>query len=148
MKEEQKAGKIAVVRIRGSIKVKNVIKDTFNLLRLYNKNYCVVLKNTPEIIGMIKKIKDYVTWGEIDNETYKLLIEKRGKEYKGREKDSKGKITYSKFILIDGKKYKPFFALNPPRKGYGRKGIKIAFKVGGALGDRGEKINDLLKRML
>ena len=139
---------IAVVRIRGSINVTQKIKTAFDLLRLYNKNYCVVLKGAPTVMGMINKIKDYVTWGEINSETYKLLVEKRGKEYKGREKDSKGKITYSNFIVVDGKKYKPFFRLNPPRKGYGRKGIKIAFKVGGALGYRGEKINDLLKRMI
>ena len=30
----------------------------------------------------------------------------------------------------------------------GRKGIKTAFKVGGGLGYRGKKINDLVKRML
>ena len=139
---------IAIVRIRGSININQKIKNTMNLLRLYNKNYCVVLKNTPSIKGMVNKIKDYITWGEIDDETYKLLIEKRGKEYKGPEKDSKEKIKYKKFIVVDGKKYKPFFALNPPRKGYGRKGIKIVFKAGGALGYRGEKITDLIKRMI
>ena len=37
-KENQKAGNIVVVRIRGSIGVRTVIKDTFNLLRLYPKN--------------------------------------------------------------------------------------------------------------
>jgi len=39
-------------------------------------------------------------------------------------------------------------ALNPPRKGYGRKGVKIPFKKGGAYGNRAEKINDLLTRMM
>ena len=140
--------KIAVIRVRGGINVNKKIKDTFNLLRLYNKNYCVVLDSTPAIIGMINKIKDYITWGEINDETYNLLIEKRGKEYKGREKDSKEKIDYKKFIVINNKKYKPFFRLNPPKKGYGRKGIKIGFKVGGALGNRNEKINNLIKRMI
>lgn len=139
---------IAVIRIRGSINTSQKIKDAFNSLRLYNKNYCVVVKSNPVNKGMIKKVKDYITWGEIDNETYKLLIEKRGAEFKGREKDSKGKIKYNKFIIVDGKKYKPFFRLNPPRKGYGRKGIKIVFKAGGALGNRKEKINDLIKRMV
>ena len=140
--------KIAVVRVRGGINVNQKIKDTFNLLRLYNKNYCVVLNNTQVIMGMVNKIKDYITWGEINDEIYNLLIEKRGQEYKGREKDSKEKINYKKFIVINNKKYKPFFRLNPPRKGYGRKGIKIAFKVGGALGYRAEKINELIKRMI
>jgi large subunit ribosomal protein L30 len=65
---------IAVVRVRGSIKINQRIKDAFNLLRLYNKNYCVVVKKTPVNLGMVNKIKDYVTWGEIDNDTYKLLV--------------------------------------------------------------------------
>ena len=43
---------------------------------------------------------------------------------------------------------KKFFRLSPPRKGFGRKGIKFAFTKGGALGYRGIKINDLIKRML
>ena len=147
--EKKESGKrIAVIRVRGKIGVKKEINDTLNMLRLYNNNYCVVLENTPSIMGMIKKVKDYVTWGEINDETFSLLVEKRGEEYKGRETDSKGKIKYKKFITVNGKKIKPFFRLNPPRKGYGKKGIKIPYKVGGALGDRGKDINDLIRRML
>jgi len=140
--------KIAIVRVRGSVNLRKEIKNTLNLLRLYRKNYCVIVEDNPSYKGMIKKVKDYVTYGEIDDETYKELIEKRGEEYKGREKDRKGKINYKKFILIENKKIKPFFRLNPPRKGFGRKGIKVGFKAKGALGYRGDKINDLLKRMI
>ena len=43
---------------------------------------------------------------------------------------------------------KPFFRLNPPVKGFDRKGIKVPFSLGGALGYRKEKINDLIKRMV
>jgi large subunit ribosomal protein L30 len=143
----EKAGKVAIVLVRGTVGVKRGIKDTLAMLRLNNKNYCVVVENTPNIMGMIKKVKDYVTWGVISEETFKELVEKRGEEYGGRLSDSKGKYSY-KTLDVDGKKYKPYFRLNPPRKGFGRKGIKMAFKVGGALGDRGEKMNDLLKRMI
>ena len=41
---------------------------------------------------------------------------------------------------------KPVFRLHPPRKGFG--GVKRAFRQGGALGDRGTAINELLLRML
>ena len=51
-------------------------------------------------------------------------------------------------ITVDGKKIKPFFRLNPPAKGFGRKGIKVSFKAKGALGYRADKINDLIKRMI
>ena len=68
-------------------------------------------------------------------------------EYKERETDSKKKITYN-FVTHNKKKYKPYFRLKPPVKGYGKKGIKLHFKNGGALGYRADKINDLLKRMM
>jgi len=116
--------KIAVVRIRGLVTIRRDIKDTLDMLRLYRKNYCVILEDKPSVIGMLKKINDYVTWGEIDEATLKLLAEKRG------EKDKK------------------FFRLQPPRKGFERKGIKKPFSVGGALGYRGEKISELIKRMI
>lgn len=147
--EKKTQEKIAVVRVRGRIKVISGIAETLEKLRLYNNNFCVILKNDPKTIGMIKKAKDYVTWGNIDEETFKFLVEKRGEEYKGREKDSKAKISYSnKFFKLGDKKYKKFFRLNPPRKGFGRKGVKVPFNKGGALGDRAEKINDLIKRMI
>lgn len=139
--------KAAVIRIRGLTGIKPDAKKTMQLLKLYRKNYCVVVENNPSITGMIKKIKDYVAWGEINDETYKALIEKRGKEYMGREKDRTGKIKY-KFWEVNGKKLKPFFALAPPKGGFERKGIKKPFKEGGALGYRGEKINRLIMRML
>lgn len=122
MSESQK--KLAAIRVRGFVGIRKTIKDTLNMLRLYRKNYCVILEARPELIGMLKKAKDYITWGEIDDSTLGLLSEKRG------EKD------------------KSFFRLNPPRKGFGRKGIKRPFKVGGALGYRGDKINDIIKRMV
>lgn len=116
--------KLAVIRIRGLVNIKRTVEDTLEILRLYRKNYCVILENRPEIVGMLKKAKDYITWGEIDEEILKLLIDKRG------EKDKK------------------FFRLHPPRKGFERKGTKKTFSVGGALGYRGNKINDLIKRMI
>ena len=131
-KEEKGKGvKIAVIRVRGNIGVRKDIRDTLDMLKLYRKNYCVILPNTPSIMGMVRKCKDYVTWGEISDETLQELLKKRA------EPNPK-----------DRKKTKGFFRLAPPRKGYGRGGIKVPFKVGGALGYRGEKINDLIRRML
>ncbi len=116
--------KIAVIRIKGRAGKSKEIEKTMNLLNLPKKNSCSVVTPTAATMGMIKKVKDLVTWGELDKETEKELIEKRKKT-----------------------EQKTFY-LHPPRKGYGRKGIKISFKTGGALGDRGKKINDIIKRML
>ncbi|RLE46925.1 50S ribosomal protein L30 [Candidatus Woesearchaeota archaeon] len=114
--------KLAVVRVRGSINLSRDIKDTFKFLGLDKKNSCVVVEDSPSVKGMLDKVKYFVTWGSINDDTISLL-EKRGKKNKT-------------------------FHLNPPRKGFGRKGTKMLFKLGGALGDRGDKINDLIKRML
>lgn len=122
---------IAVVLIRGVLGIRSDMKDTLKMLRLLRKNYCVIVEKTPSNLGMLNKVKDYVTWGDIDEPTLKALIEKRA------EKNPR-----------DPKKTKPFFRLQPPRKGFGRKGIKFPFKDGGALGYRGKEMNDLIKRML
>ncbi len=123
--------KIAVIRIRGPVRVKGEINDTMKMLRLHRKNVCSIYEKTPSISGMLIKAKDYITWGEINDETLKLLIEKRG------EKDPK-----------DKNKLKPFFRLHPPKGGFEKAGIKKPFTVKGALGYRGDKINDLIKKML
>lgn len=125
--------KIAVIRVKGETKLRKEIKDTLQILGLHKKFSCVVLDATPSIIGMVKKLKDYVTFGEINEGIFNLLKEKRGK----KTKDKEGKVIYKKF-----------FRLSPPKGGFERKGTKVPFKVGGALGDRKEKINDLIKRML
>ena len=119
--------KIAVIRIHGMVNLKKEIEETLFRLRLRRKYACVVLEATKENLGMIKKVKDFVAYGEIDEATYKELVEKRGK------KDKDGKL-------------KPFFRLHPPRKGIE---AKKHFGVGkGVLGNHKEKINDFIRRML
>ena len=119
---------ICLIRIRGQIGLKSNINETLYRLRLRKKYSCVVLiKPTKEQLGMIKKVIDFVAYGEIDEEMYKELVKKRGK------KDEKGKL-------------KPFFRLHPPRKGIE---AKKHFGVGkGVLGNHGKEINKLLGRML
>lgn len=128
--------KIVIVQVRGTIGASEGVRETLKSLRLHRQNYCTVVLKAPTVEGMIQKAKDFITWGEIDEETHKMLIEKRGGEDKGVSDSSKEKGQ------------KGYFRLNPPRKGYGRKGVKKVFGEGGALGYRGEKINDLIRRML
>ena len=147
----------AVVRVRGKVGVKGEIEETMRRLMLTRVNHAVVVPETPEYEGMIKKAKDYVTWGEISEEVLKEMILKRG-EFRGGGKVTKEELekrvgeSFDKFVeeVVKNKKklhkiLKPF-RLHPPRKGY--RSIKLPFKVGGALGYRGEKINDLLRRMI
>lgn len=147
--EGSKLGKIAIVRIRGLTGVRFDIDDTLRNLRLTKRNYCVIVPKNDSYTGMVLKVKDYVTWGDLNDQTFKLLMEKRKEDYKDSPSDRKNKISYSnKFTEVDGRRIKKVFRLNSPRKGYGRNGIKIPFNKGGALGYRGDKINDLIERMI
>ncbi len=121
--------KIAVIQIRGTISAKKEIKDTLKFLNLQRKHACTVVPDTPNYSGMLIKVKDYVTYGEISENVNKKLISKRGL------KNTDGKL-------------KPFFRLHPPKGGFERKGIKKTFKEGGVLGDRGKEMSKLVERML
>jgi large subunit ribosomal protein L30 len=154
--------KIAIIRIAGQQGLVRKVNNTFKLLNLHKKNTCVVVEFSSDIRGMMKVIKDHSTWGEIDKDTLSDLIKKRGRlpgnssveEAYLKEKVKKGFDEISS-ELIDGKMkikdipgLKPFFRLNPPTKGYAPEGTKKPFSLGGALGYRKEKINDLIQRML
>ena len=154
--------KIAVVQIRWTVRTGSKIKDTLKLLRLTKKNSCVLLENNPVYLGMLVKLKDFVTWGEVNNETLKSLIEKRGRIAGNKpltldylndkiKMDFNGlaeALEQNKLKLKDIPGVKTFFRLKPPIHGFERKGIKAQFSLGGALGYRGENINDLIRRML
>jgi len=116
---------ICIIRISGQVGLKGKIVETLNRLRLGKKYSCVVVEPTKENLGMLKKVDNFVAYGELNEETYKELVKKRGK------KDQEGKL-------------KPFFRLHPPRGGIK---TKLHFPKG-VLGNHKEKINNLVKRML
>ncbi len=160
--KDEVASKLAVIRVRGRVHVREEIQSTLKLLNLNRVNHCVVVNDTPQYRGMINKAKDYITWGETNKETLTKLLDKRGRIAGNRRLDKdylKKNTSYKstdKFIddFIKSKtdlkaiNIKPVFRLRPPKKGYERAGIKKPFSVGGALGYRGKKINDLLERMI
>ena len=110
---------------------------------------------------MVKKVQDYVTFGELDEATLIDLLKERGRiagnKILTEEFLKARKLTFESLAkeLISGKKtlkdiegVKLFFRLSPPRKGFERKGIKHPFSIGGALGYRRENINALVRKML
>ncbi len=112
--------KIAIVRVRGTLKLTKAVADTLNMLNLKKPNHCVVRELTPDVQGMITKVNHMITWGPVDEKVFAEL-KKRGDKV---------------------------ICLNPPRKGYGKKGVKLPFRLGGAYGNRKENINELIERML
>lgn len=140
---------IAAIRIRGEVNLEKDVKETLKRLRLRKKYSCTVIaKPKNEQLGMIKRVRDFVAYGEISEEMLGKLLEARG-----RPVDKKKKVdfkTASKEIAA-GKKFeelniKPFFRLHPPRGGIES---KKHFGVGkGVLGNHKDKINSLIERML
>lgn len=153
---------VAVIRVRGLVNRKSRIEKTLKMLKLYKKHTCVIIPNTPAFSGMLKHVQEYVTWGEIDESTLKDLLSKKGRlagKVKLSEDYLKDKVktditTFVKDLMAmkktlkDVPGLKTFFKLAPPLKGFERKGIKKPFSLGGALGYRKEKINELLGRMI
>jgi len=115
--------KIAVIRIHGQVGLRRDIIETLDRLRLRKKFACVVFENpSKEQMGMIVKVKDFVAYGELEESVYKKLVAARKTSHEN------------------------FFRLHPPRKGIDSK--KHFGVAKGVLGNHGDKINELLERML
>ncbi len=148
------------VRLRGRIAVASGINDTMSMLRLNRVNHAVLLKETPSNLGMLKKAKDYITWGEVDKELLEKTLSKRARlagSRKVTEEYLSQNTKYKTFgeiadVISKGEEklealgIKPVIRLHPPRKGH--EGIKRTFKEGGALGYRGPAINAFIERMI
>jgi large subunit ribosomal protein L30 len=154
--------KIAAIQIRGIIGVKKPVKDTLKMLGFVRKNSCIVVENQPQVLGMLVKVKDYITWGEVDEKTILEMFTKRarlpGNELLSEDYMQKNmKMSIAEFVkklsagelkIKDVPGLKKSFRLTPPVGGFGNKGIKQPFSLGGALGYRAAKINDIIRRMI
>lgn len=138
---------IIAIRIRGMVDINEDVKATLDKLRLRRKYACVILDDkNPVIAGMVKKVRSFIAYGEIDKETLKLLVEKRGQAIDKKKKIDVDKVveTILKQGNLNDLEIKPFFRLHPPRGGINSK----QHYPKGVLGNHKEKINDLIKRML
>jgi len=120
-----KMAKIAVIKIRGTASARGDAIDTLRMLNLKRKNVMVLLEKNENVLGMLARVMDYVTYGDIDESFEKALKEKRPAEYE-----------------------KGFFRLHPPKGGFESKGIKKPYSTGGALGYRKSEIVALIKKMM
>ncbi|MEM0243360.1 MAG: 50S ribosomal protein L30 [Candidatus Aenigmatarchaeota archaeon] len=151
---------LSVIRLRSGIKAGKEIKDTLMLLNLRYINSCVLVEDNKSILGMLKKVKDYVCYGEIDKDVLTLLLKKRLRKIGDRkvELEDLKKYGINSFeelaeILYTGKKslknfkeFKKVFRLHPPKGGF-KKSKKLEYPKG-ILGYVGKEINEVLKRMI
>jgi|SRR3989338_255722 len=114
--------RILIVRMRGEIGTLRDVIDTFKMLGMKKMYSFTLVENNSHTIGMIRKIDNFVSWGEPDAETEKILEElgKRGKSY------------------VSG-------GLKSPKGGF--KSKKLRYPRGN-LGYCGAAINDMVRRML
>lgn len=150
----------AVVKVRGTISAQREARETLELLRLAKTNNAVLIDNRPSYMGMLYRVQNYVTWGEVSKETVALLLKERGRLAGGKKLTVEAlealgyksidalanaiascKIEYQKLPNI-----LPVFKLHPPSKGFKGK-TKKSYAAGGEAGYRGEKISELIKRM-
>jgi large subunit ribosomal protein L30 len=137
---------IAIIRIRGQVKIDRDVEAALYSLNLRRKYACTVIHPEENTKGILMKLRNFVAYGDIDDKTLEDLLLKRGKLIdkkkktdlkKAAEDIKKGKNPRSLNI-------KPFFRLHPPRGGIDS---KIHYPKG-VLGDHKEKINELIRRML
>lgn len=159
MSEKRKC--LAVIRVRGVSDVFHEIKDTLKMLHLSRNCHATLVDDRPSYVGMLRKARNCVTWGEISLENIILLLKKRGRVvgnkkltdeyvketgYESLEAFAEaihmGRVEFSKLPNV-----KPVFRLHPPKKGFRGK-VKRSFAAGGVTGYRGEAINDLIKSMV
>ncbi|CAD6368873.1 50S ribosomal protein L30P [metagenome] len=149
-----------VVRIKGKADCPYWATTTMTLLKLDKKYRAVILPAKDNTLGMLNKVKHYVTWSELDTGLAKELVDKKARK-EGYQKitaadlkelgyDStdalatalaEGKATLSKL-----KPLKPWFALAPPRHGFKRSTKKL-YGQKGVLGQN-KDLGTLVRNMI
>jgi large subunit ribosomal protein L30 len=149
-----------VIRLRGNVNNSEEVNYTLKLLHITRVNHAVLMDNRSSYLGMINKVKDLITWGEVSKENVLNLVKKRGRLTGGRKLDNTTikELGYDSLESLSEDLYnlkretlsipnmKPMFRLTPPTGGLTKK--KRSVGDTGSLGYRGEAINELLTRMI
>ncbi|MFB0522510.1 MAG: 50S ribosomal protein L30 [Candidatus Bathyarchaeia archaeon] len=157
---EEKRKCLAVIRVRGVSDVSREIEETLEMLGLNRNCHAALIDDRPSYLGMLRKARNYLTWGEISKDGIMLLLKKRARLI-GNRKLTEGyaqEIGYDSLSNLAEAIYelrvdfgdlphiKPIFRLHPPKKGFKGK-VKRSYVAGGVIGYRGETINELIRRM-
>lgn len=155
---------LLAVRLKGSSGLSPIVHDTLRSLRLGKKFHATIFEKSPATIGMLKRAKETITWGEPSKETIQVLLVQRGELESGKMltggfiKETFGVASFSSLVnliaqgkislrALSDKGVRQFFRLHPPSGGF-KKSTKRSFRDGGELGYRGLEIDQLVKRML
>ena len=154
------AGAYLVVRIKGQADVPHWATTTMSLLRLDKKYRATILQAKDNTLGMLNKVKHYVSWIELDASLAKDLLDKKGRK-SGYQKISPEDLKELGFnstdelaaALADGKAnlsklkpLKPWFALSPPKHGF-KRSTKRLYGQKGVLG-LNKELDSIVRRMI
>lgn len=153
-------GAYLVVRIKGQADVPYWASYTMSLLKLDKKYRATILPARENTLGMLNKIKHYVSWTELDPELARDLLEKKARKsgYRRVTQDdlqslgfadtaglaaglSSGEVSLSKLRPL-----KPWFALAPPRHGF-KRSTKRLYGQKGVLGGN-KDLGEIVRRMM
>ena len=138
---------ILVIRISGQVEISHAPKETLHRLRLRRKYSAVLLQPTPENLKLLKRIRNHITYGPINQETILELIKKRAQPLKKETKiDAEEILSKLDKKTLKELGVKPFFRLHPPRGGIDAKKHFGTTKKA-VLGEN-KKIDELVRRML
>ena len=149
-----------VVRIKGQADVPHWATYTMSLLKLEKKYRATILPAKYNTLGMLDKIKHYVSWIELDADLAKELLDKKARK-SGYKKitvedlkelgfasidDLAGALSEGKVVLSKLKPLKPWFALAPPRHGFKRSTTRL-YGQKGILG-KNQELGTLVRKMM
>lgn len=152
------------VRLLGPFGTPIEYESALKSLRLNRKFRAVLLEKNESMLGTLRKVKDYVTWGEVKSPDIAALLKERGELSNGMAfnekfvKESFGHDSVEELAqaLTRGqinlkalwqKGVMPVFRLHPPSGGF-VSSIKRPFGSRGELGYRGGEISHLMTRMI
>ncbi|MFB6158227.1 MAG: uL30 family ribosomal protein [Candidatus Nanohalobium sp.] len=69
---------LVAVKVRGSIDASESISRTLQTLGLEKKNQARIMEDNESNRGMLRKAKDYIAYGEVDQETVEQLEAETG----------------------------------------------------------------------
>ena len=130
---------LLVIRIGGMVDIDSNIQETLYSLRLRRKYSAVLLKPTPLNLKILRIVRNQISYGLIDPQTLKLLLEKRAVPLKAKKIDAEKLAEELEKKDMKSLDIKPFFRLHPPRGGIESK--KHAGVGKGVLGEN-KKINE------
>ncbi|MEM3382519.1 MAG: 50S ribosomal protein L30 [Nitrososphaerales archaeon] len=151
---------LLVVRIRGTVNVREPVKRVLEQLHLTKRFRATIIPDTPDYRGMLKVAKDHIAWCYVDASLILKLIKERGRKegWKPLTLNEIKKMNFNSFndlaeslekgkiVLKEIKEIKPFFALSPPKGGF-KRSTRRPYSQKGVLGENPELIS-IVEKMI